>query len=203
MTTNVTLLITTDEFIFTNAEVGFIKKNFQRKYPAVMGDFIDQVRLFMKAIQLKGTTRLTYGAYRYTPENSKRYHISECLQGQQVNGENREMRVFISLQPVESEKRVLFAENRGQGVESGLKTLFADLNAISKDAEAFYNHAATFNGVPFSFVVARLLEFLDATKSQTVVQACEIDVREQGCLVLDLTHRGSRSHYLRIVMDFA
>lgn len=193
-------MISTNEFSFTNAEVGFIKKNFQRKYPAVMGDFIDHARELMKAIQTRSKDKLVYSAHRYFPENSPRYHISEALFGQSEQGS----RMYISVHPVEPSKKALFgANNKGPHADSDIARLLVDLTELSQVQEANYTQAQTFTGVPMPFVIEQLLAFVTAVKDEAVVQLCDISLDAQSYVVLDLSHKASRSHYLQLRFDFS
>lgn len=197
----ISLMITTDEFGFTNAEVGFIRKNFQRKYPAVMGDFIDHARNLMKAIQITSKIKLVYSAMRYFPENSTRYHISEELIG--FNEENK--RMFVSLRPVETNRKALFGANsKLPSVDGDVEQLLEDLAGLLGSPGDTVTAAQTYTELPMTFVIGQIYEFLKLVKSEVVVQNFSLDISKTATstLTMDLSHKASRSHYLQLCFDF-
>lgn len=198
MNTQTSLMITTDEFSFTNAEVGFIKKNFQRKYPAVMGDFIDHVRSMMKAVQTNSRTKLVYSALRYFPEGSVRYHISETLAGHVDD-----QRVYISLYPVEANKKALFgAKNKNPDTEQEVEQLIAEFSELLEHRDTVDLRSQTFTGLSMAFIVEEILKLVTACKQELVIQNCEVTFGDRPHLSLDLSHRASRSHYMQARIDF-
>lgn len=197
-------MISTDEFAFTNVEVGFIKKNFHRKYPAVMGDFIDLVRDLMKSLQTASKSKMVYNAFRYFPEGSARYHISESLSSV---GDNQE-RVHIAINPVEPERKALFGANskKTEKINTDIESLFNDLQDLLSSCNNLELSAATHNGLIMKFVVSEILDFLKNVKDQIVIQnkyVVIMDARFNEVIVdIDLSHKTSRSHYLKLCFDF-
>jgi hypothetical protein len=194
------LMIITDEFDFTNTEVNFIRKNFQKKYPSAMNNFIDSVRELMKTVQTSSIEKLVYSAFRYYPEGSSRYHISESLSSVGKDKEN----VFISLQPVESDRKAIFGANgkNQDEVLLGVGNIINDLEQITRLNESPYNISKTHNGLLMSFVVSEVLEFLKKVKNEIVVQSKYISIGNTSLLNIEISHRSSRSHYLSICFDF-
>ncbi len=191
-------MITTEDFGFTNAEVGFIKKHFQRKYPAVMGDFIDRTRDLMKSLQTKSKLKLTYNAWRYYPEDSPRYHISESLG--MVSETN--LSVFVSVRPVEPAKKALFGANKGDETDQEVTRLIQDLHDLTQVRSENYLKAETCSGIPMPFVIETILGFIIASKDELIVQSRDIYLAEQSHISFDLSHKASRSHYLCLRIDF-
>lgn len=199
MNTQISLMITTDEFSFTNAEVGFIKKNFQRKYPAVMGDFIDHVRSMMKAFQTTSHNKLVYNAMRYFPEDSQRYHISESLASQSADGQ----RVYVSIYPVEASKKALFGvKNKNPNTEQEVEQLISELSELLEYRDSADMRSQTHTGLSLAFVVEEIIKLVKACKQELVVQHCEVTFGDKPSLTLDLSHRASRSHYMQARIDF-
>jgi hypothetical protein len=194
------LMISTDEFIFHYIEVGFIRKNFQRKYPAAMSNFIDRVRELMKAIQVRSKTKLFYNANRYYPENSARYHISETLTSQSHSGQ----RMYIAIVPVEASKKAsIDAANKDPNAGQTMHDLIEELRELTQVVDDVYRDAKTHTGVSMSFVVEQILNFVTASKEDAAVQYCEINLGPQSVVSIDLSHRASISHYLQIRFDFS
>lgn len=194
------LMIVTDEFAFTNTEINFIRKNFQKKYPAAMNNFIDSVRELMKVIQSTSVEKFVYSAFRYYPEGSSRYHISESLSSVSSNKEN----AFISLQPVEHERKTQFGIN-GKNlneVVSNITNVISDLEQILNSNNLLYATSKTHNGLLMSFVVNEVLEFLKKSKNEIIIQSKYIDINNVSVLNIEMSHRSSRSHYLSICFDF-
>lgn len=196
----ISLMISTPEFSFTNVEIGFIKRNFQRKYPAVMSDFIDSVRDLMKAFQTTSKKKLTYNAFRYFPEGSERYHISETLSSVNETGQ----RVYISIHPVEAERKALFGANSKDvnRIDSDVSDLLMDLEEVMSITNTKLLSAITHNGLPMSMVVSSLYEFLKSVKKEIVVQSRYVSADDIISLNMDVSHKTSRSHYLKICFDF-
>jgi hypothetical protein len=191
------LMISTNEFLFTNAEVGFIKKNFHRKYPAVMGDFIDLVRELMKNVQTNSTDKMIYNAFKYYPEGSARYHISESLS--LVSDDDQ--RSNISLQPVETNRKASFGAN-SKNADTGVSKLMNELEYVTGNPDVLMQRSVTHNGLMFGFVACQVLEFIKKMKDQIVIQESYISMDNGPVISMDISHKSSRSHYLSLCFDF-
>jgi hypothetical protein len=191
------LMISTNEFLFTNAEVGFIKKNFHRKYPAVMGDFIDLVRELMKNVQTNCVDKMIYKALRYYPEGSVRYHISESLS--LISDDDQ--RSHIALQPVETNRKASFGAN-SRNSDAGVSRLIDELEHVAGSPDTLIQRSLTHNGLMMGFIACQILEFVKKMRDQIVVQENYISLDNNPVLSMDISHKASRSHYLNLCFDF-
>lgn len=193
----VNLLLTSKEFVFSNFEMDFLRKHFQKKYPLVMGEFVLCVRQLMRWVQTHSPRALTYGAYRYTIKETQRYHVSELLSEVTDSGE----RFFIGVQPYEDDMREQLTRRKFQGMAGGVGLVLETLKTWVEEQPDLVQRE-TVSGIPYLKFAPVLLEFLSDLQVDGVVHQVEWSADDRPCLSLDIGHTGTRSHYLRIVIDW-
>ena len=193
----VNILLTSNEFGFTSFEMDFVRKHLQKKYPQVMGNFVMCARQLMRWVQNHASKPLTYGAYRYTIEETQRYHVSEQLTQLSEAGE----RFYIAVQPYEEDKRELLNRRKFQGMSGGVGLVIETLKGWAEEQPELLQCTTTC-GIAFSDLVPVLLQFLGDLQTDGVVHQVEWSNDERPSLSLDIGHAGTRSHYLRLVIDW-
>lgn len=198
--TETSIMISTNEFSFTNAEIGFIKKTFQRKYPAVMGDFIEHVRMLMKSLQTASKGTLVYNAHRYFPEGSSRYHISETLSSTSADGQ----KIRVSIYPIDPDRKLIFnTYNKSESIGVNNKAFLNKIEDCVIGNGLDILSSSTHNGVPMRLIFNEVLELLKKIDDQMIVQNSVITIGRYSRLNAEISHKLSRSHYLQLHFDFS
>lgn len=192
------LLLTTREFEFTNNQVIFVRRLIQRKYPTSMSNLIDAVRGLMKLAQTKARTKMLYGAYHYTHEGSLRYHVSESLAEHQSESDKR---FYIAIEPVPAEKKQIFHANSSRAGDADIAEVLAHLRDFQHQQMHFYQNAYTCAYVRLNDLMQEITSLLEQFQRELVVHEFEINFGEDPAFLLDLGHRATYSHHVRIQFD--
>lgn len=194
------LLLTTREFEFTNNQVIFVRRLIQRKYPTSMSNLIDAARGLMKLAQTNAKTKMLYGAYHYTHEGSLRYHVSESLVEHEKENNKR---FYIAIEPVPTDRKQIFHANSDRAVDSDVLEVLDHLREFQQQQMDFYQNAYTCAYVRLSDLLQEITKLLEQFERELVVHEFQINLGEDPAFLLDLGHRATYSHHVRIQFDLS
>jgi hypothetical protein len=197
-TSKVSFTFTSNEVVFSNVEVNFIRKHLHWKYPAAMGDVIDKTRLLMREIQklAKPNQKLVYSAARYHPNDDSRFVVYEML----GSVESQPNRLLVGVTPVEKERRKDFFD-KPSVIQGGALAVVENLKLALKTRS--FSKTITPGGIRGNIVLPLLIQFLTDLAEQVTVKDCLLDTSSSNwSFSIDLAHRGSQSHYVKLLFDF-
>jgi len=199
----VSLTFISNEVVFSNVEVNFIRKHLHWKYPAAMGGVIEATRTLMRDVQklTRANQALTYTAARFHPDNTTRFVVYEILGSQIPQGH----RSLIAVQPVEKERKTLFFDKHSV-VDGGINTVIESLETALKTRA--FSKSVTSGGIKGHLLMQSLIGYLKMIADEVIVKDCMLDTQadlssgDVWSFNIDLAHRGSQSHYIRLGFDF-
>lgn len=198
-TSKVSLTFTSNEVVFSNVEVNFIRKHLHWKYPAAMGDVIDKTRILMREIQklAKPDKKLVYAAGRYHPNEDSRFVVYEIL-GSEIGTTDR---LLVGVSPIERERRKDFFD-KPSVIEGGVLAVVEKLQ-LAQRTRAF-SKTLTPGGIRGDFILPLVIDYLKDVAAEVTVKDCLLDTNSDAgwSFSIDLGHRGSQSHYVRLLFDF-
>jgi hypothetical protein len=194
-------------FEFTKAETSFVRKILQRKYPAVMSDFVEAAREMMEAIQIDASPKMQYEAKLQHNRTGTRSHPSEVLYTPAAidRPDDRPLSAVVSIEGLSQERRDAVRQGReGAVVPNGVENLISILTGIEQGAggfTSFINAKIKTIDLPFPIFASRLKTFLTQFRKEAVIYNFDIDAGENPMFFVEIGHASSQNHLLLVLFE--